>query len=84
MTVTSDGLTFEAFGDLLLTELALAPVALRDDTRLVDDLGFDSVLMFELLLVIEEWIGVLLPEALVGQLVTMGDVYELYRSRSAR
>ena len=84
MIVVNGTPTFAAFGEMLLAELALAPVALRDDTRLVEDLGFDSVLVFELLLVLEEWIGVLLPEALVGQLVTMGDVYEVFRSRSAR
>jgi acyl carrier protein len=41
------------------------------------------VLMFELLLVIEDWIGVMLPEALLGQFETVGDVYEVYRTRIA-
>jgi acyl carrier protein len=81
VSASSDALAFEAFGDLLLAELQLAPVSLDDDTNLVDDLGFDSVLTFELLLVVEEWIGAMLPEALIGQLQTMGDVYALYRSR---
>jgi acyl carrier protein len=79
--VNGDLLTFEAFGERLLAELQLAPMALRDDTRLVDDLAFDSVLTFELLLVVEDWMGVLLPEALLGQLHTVGDVYDVYRNR---
>ncbi len=83
MTVTREALPFAAFADLLLAELGLPDAPLTEDTRLVEDLGFDSVLGFELLLVIEEWIGVLLPEALLGHLVTVGDVYEVYRTRLA-
>jgi len=78
----SSPLEFDAFGDLLLAELVLAASPLQRDTRLVEELGFDSVLMFELLLVMEDCIGVMLPEALVGQFVTVGDVYELYRTRT--
>ena len=84
MTLTSDTLALDAFADALFAELELPPVGGCADTRLVDDLAFDSVLLFELLLVIEDWIGVLLPEALLGQLVTVGDVYEVYRTRRAQ
>jgi len=79
--LTSGTLTFDAFADALFAELELPAASGCADLRLVDDLGFDSVLLFELLLVIEDWIGVLLPEALLGQLVTVGDVYEVYRTR---
>ena len=74
--------SFDEFGERLLVELDLAPVRLREETHLVEDLGFDSVLVFELLLVVEDWIGVMLPVALIGQLVTMGDVYAVFRSRA--
>jgi acyl carrier protein len=76
-------LAFEDFAERLLNELELAPMQLCEDARLVDDLGFDSVLVFELLLVVEDWIGVMLPEALIGQLMTMGDVYAVFRARAA-
>jgi acyl carrier protein len=84
VTLTSDTLEFEAFGVALLSELELAPITLYDETHLVDDLGFDSVLLFELLLVIEDWTGVMLPEALLPHLETVGDVYEVYRTRRAQ
>jgi acyl carrier protein len=77
-------LSFEEFGARLFAELELAPAAIRDDTRLADELAFDSVLTFELLLVVEDWIGVLLPEGLLGQLQTMGDVYDVYRNRMSQ
>ena len=82
MSAATELLSFDDFGERLLVELELAPVSLREETRLVDDLGFDSVLVFELLLVVEDWIGVMLPEALIGQLVTVGDVYAVFRSRA--
>jgi len=84
VTLTSDVFTFGTFADALFAELELPAAGACADTRLVDDLGFDSVLLFELLLVIEDWIGVLLPEALLGQLITVGDVYEVYRTRRAQ
>jgi acyl carrier protein len=76
-----EALGFDAFGAALLAELELPSTALDDGTRLVDDLGFDSVLCFELLLVIEDWLGVMLPEALIPHLETLGDVYEVYSTR---
>jgi len=81
VSTVSELLSFEEFGDRLLAELDVVAMSFGDQTRLVDDLGFDSVLTFELLLVVEEWIGVMLPEALIGQLQTMGDVYAVYRAR---
>jgi acyl carrier protein len=83
MTLTSETLEFEAFAAALFAELELPVTALDDHIRLIDDLGFDSVLLFELLLVIEDWVGVLLPEALLPQIQTVGDVYEVYRTRRA-
>jgi len=84
VSVVSDVLTFDAFVDRLLAELELASMPVHEDTRLVDELAFDSVLTFEMVLVVEEWIGVMLPEALIGQLQTMGDVYAVYRTRVGR
>ena len=76
-------LDFDEFCDALARELDLPAIAITgsDDTRLVDDLAFDSVLTFEMLLVVEVWAGVMLPDALVGQLNTLGDVYDVYRKR---
>ena len=81
VTVATGLLDFETFAGRLLSELGIPAATLRADTNLVDDLAFDSVLTFELLLVVEDWIGVLLPEALLGELKTIGDVYDVYRTR---
>ena len=76
-------LDFGEFCDALARELDLPAIAAHgcDDTRLVDDLAFDSLLTFEMLLVVEASAGVMLPDALVSQLITLGDVYDVYRQR---
>jgi len=82
--LTPGVLPFDEFCRRLLAELELPPAPLAEETRLVDDLAFDSVLTFELLLVVEDWIGVVLPDGLIGQLLTVGDVYDVYRNRAPR
>ena len=78
---THQPLEFDAFCGVLTAELDLPAIPAHDDTRLVEDLAFDSVLAFEMLLVVEGWAGVMLPDALIGQLKTLGDVYDIYRTR---
>jgi acyl carrier protein len=79
----SQPLDFNQFCDVLAAELDFPAMTINasEDTRLVEDLAFDSVLTFELLLVVEARAGVMLPEALIGQLKTLGDVYDVYRKR---
>jgi acyl carrier protein len=74
-------LDFETFCDLLSVELGMNESLLTDENRLIDDLAFDSLVTFEMLLFVEAWAGVQLPEALIPQLKTMGDVYAVYRTR---
>jgi acyl carrier protein len=79
----SDVLDLAAFCEHVARELDLAVAHLAADARLVEDLCFDSVLMFELLLVVEDLAGVTLPDALVGQLVTVRDAFAVYAARAA-
>jgi acyl carrier protein len=75
-------LPFDEFWHLVTGELAVADLTTAtEDTRLSEDLFFDSVLTFELILLVEELAGVLLPEEMLGQLQTVGDVYDVYCTR---
>lgn len=71
----------DAFISYLTTELDLPPSPIEPATRFVDDLGFDSLDMLELLIVIEE-LGVQLNDDLIEMLDTVDDAYRLY-SRAA-
>jgi acyl carrier protein len=77
--------------DILAVVRAMAPTPpdrLRDDHRLVDDLGFDSVRLIELAIALEEYLG--LPRTDLDEAVTVstvGDVIAMIgriRSRVTR
>ena len=77
-------LDYDEFCDRLAADFSLDRVALRADAAVVADLGFDSLLVFEIVLLIEELAGVTLPEALIGQLVTMDDFHSIYVTRASQ
>ena len=77
-------LDFDDFCARLACELELTPDSMRSNTSLIDDLKFDSLLTFELVLLIEELISGMIPEELIGQLVTLEDVFSLYRTRATQ
>ncbi len=80
----NDVLSFDGFCAALVAELSLAATALQPSSRLVDDLRFDSLLTFELVLVIEDLAHAMLPEELIGQLVTLDDAYHVYWTRATQ
>lgn len=71
-----DMLSFEAFAVTLTRELDLE-AALERDQEFIRDLGFDSLRMFELLLVVES-LGVTLNEMELGDILDVGDAYHWY------
>lgn len=61
----------------VLARLARVDVsALRPDTELVADLGFDSATALEFLFEIEEQLGLDMPDDAMTQLNTVGEVLE--------
>ena len=70
-------LPFERFATYLADGLDLDPDALAPDARFDDDLGLDSFDMVELLVRVEE-LGVHLPEEVVMQVQTVGDLHRHY------
>ncbi len=69
---------FSEFADDLLARLDLETSGpITAGTRLSDELGFDSLTMAEMLSCLADS-GVVLPDALVGELSTIGDVHHYY------
>lgn len=75
-------LTFERFTSYLADGFSLDPEAFRDDARLDSDLGLDSFDMLEVLVRVEE-LGVHLPDEVVAEMRTVGDLYRVYASRAS-
>jgi acyl carrier protein len=68
----------EDFFSYLGSELGILTSQLDEATALVDDLGFDSVQVLELIVVIEE-LGLEISEDWFPAIVTMGDAYTTYQ-----
>lgn len=62
----------EAAGQLLAVEIPPNP-----SLTLSGDLGVDSLGLFELLLLIEEYLGRELEDSVLDAMVTLGDAYDL-------
>lgn len=74
---------FEAFASALCQELDLDVEGLTKSTRLSEDLGIDSLGMAELLMILADD-GVVLPQELISELATVGDVYHYYDTIGSR
>jgi acyl carrier protein len=71
--------SFEPFCVDLLTALGRSvPDDLRPDLRFVDDLGFDSLELYELQVIVEERCGHELPDDLLATLDTLGAAHDWY------
>jgi acyl carrier protein len=69
--------TFDEFARTLASEFGLVEYALTEATMLADDLGFDSIQIFELVCIIEEF-GGLVSDAALQNMRTLGDAYIAY------
>lgn len=74
-------LLFDRFTRYLADGVRLDPGALTEDARLDDDLGLDSFDMVEILTRVEE-LGVRLPDEVVMEVQTVGDLYRQYAARA--
>jgi acyl carrier protein len=55
-------------------KLHVDPSLIREDARIIDDLGADSLAMIELVMAIEEEFGIHVPDQDAETLFTVGDV----------
>jgi acyl carrier protein len=68
------------FGDFF----ELDPTEVSLDARLVDDLGFDSIMFLEIALLLEAYADQAVDDDLLSSLLTVGDVYHYYATFKSR
>jgi RimJ/RimL family protein N-acetyltransferase len=61
-----------------------APAPLRPDLHLVDDLGFDSLELYQFQVVVEELCGHELPDEVLAQIDTLGAAHEWYQVKAGQ
>ena len=66
---------------IIQEQLSLEGVSITEDSSFKDDLGADSLDLFELVMAVEEEYGVEIPAEDLEKLVTVGDVVEYLKEQ---
>lgn len=65
---------YEKVKQLICDQLGKSPDKVNEDTKIVEDLGADSLDVVELLMSLEDEFGLSLPDEVAMQLKTVGDI----------
>jgi len=69
-------MTFEALRDVIVEELDVAAEEVTMEASFIDDLGADSLDLFEMVMSIEDEFGVAIPNEELPSIKTVKDVLE--------
>ncbi len=67
-------MTIDEVKKLLVSQLNIDEKKVEDNSRLVEDLGADSLDMIEMLMTLEEKFGVVIPDDKTSELKTVADI----------
>ena len=67
--------------EIIKEQLNLDGVAITEDSSFKDDLGADSLDLFELVMAFEEEYGVEIPSEDLEKITTVGDIVEYMKSK---
>lgn len=70
----------ETIKNIISRQLGVEISDIDEDTRIMDDLGADSLDVVEMVMSIEQECGVTIPDEVVGTLETVGDVVNYVES----
>lgn len=74
----------DQFCGVLADYFTMDPASLDTATRLELDAGFDSLMILECVLMLEELAGRQLHDDAIASIVTVGDLYGFYAQEEAR
>ena len=75
---------FEDILKLVVNELNVSPTEITADLNIIDDLMFDSMQIYELVIDLEEAYDIRLPDDLIDSAKTVGDVVDLVYTLSLK
>lgn len=75
---------FEKVRQLICDQLGKAPEKVTLETRIVGDLGADSLDVVELLMALEDEYGITLPDEVAMKLQTVGDIVKYIDENTAK
>lgn len=74
---------FEDILKLVVDELEISPTEVTPDLNIIEDLMFDSMQIYELVIDLEEAYDIRLPDDLIDTVKTVGDVVDLVYTLSS-
>ena len=60
-----------------MEELGISPTDITPDLRIMEDLAFDSLQIYQLVIDLEEAYDIRMPDEVLDTVVTVGDVVDL-------
>ncbi len=66
--------TFETVRKLLARQLEIDPESITEKTKILEDLGADSLDLVELISTLEEGYNIIITNDISGELATVGDI----------
>lgn len=72
---------FEKVREMICDQLDLEPETVTEDSLIIEDLGADSLDIVDLVMTIEEDLGVEVPDEAIEQIRTVGDVVKFIESK---
>ncbi|MCQ2180512.1 MAG: acyl carrier protein [Bacteroidales bacterium] len=72
---------FEEVQKILAKQLRIEPSRITPESRIMEDLGADSLNILQLLMKIEDDYGIVIPDERLAGFVTVGDVVEYLNAK---
>ena len=70
---------FDLLKKIIAEVLSVDPDEITEDTTFVDDLGADSLDIFQIIMGVEDELDIKVPSDIAEEIVTVGDAAELIR-----
>ena len=75
---------FDEVRDVVVEQLSVAPDAVKLESKIIEDLGADSLDVVELVMALEEKFEVEIPDSEAEKITTVGDVVEYIKSANKK
>ncbi|MBQ0101554.1 MAG: acyl carrier protein [Firmicutes bacterium] len=75
---------YEKIIEIISGQLNVDVSDISEDTKIMEDLGADSLDVVEMLITLEDEFGVVIPDDDIEKLVTVGDVFDYIASGSEK
>lgn len=74
-------MTLEKIKKIIAGQLNINAESIKDDSKIVEDLGADSLDIVEMLMTLEEEFGISIPDEDTSKMKTVSEIYEVIKNK---